>query len=172
MGTPMKKYAKYMPMSGFPDKKGTALQVSISEFGKGPDSKELGTVRLFVEMAPQVKDKPPSGSTESPFDWEKKIFISLKEEEVGRVLACLRGRVAAAQIIHKFPIDAPKESQKTSMLLVKKGEYQGETNWQVQLRQKVGLGEEQSFNIYVQPEDAEILIIILEECIRKMYRVV
>ncbi len=171
MGTQIKKFAKYMPMSGFPDKKGNALQISISEFA-GTDPQEKGTVRLFVEMAPQVKDKPPSGSSESPFDWGKKIFISLKEEEVGRILACLRSRVASAQIIHKFPIDAPKESQKTSMLSVKKGEYQGETNWQVQLKQKIGVGEEQYFNIYIQPEDAEILIIMLEECIRKMYRMV
>jgi len=166
----MKKYAKYMPMSGFPEKKGNALQVSISEYGdEGQPNK---TIRLFVEMAPQVKDKPPSGSSESPFDWGKKIFIALKEEEVGRILACLRCRVASAQIIHKFPIDAPKESQKTSMLSVKKGEYKDEINWQVVLKQKLGLGEEQSFAIYLQPEDAEILVIILEECIRKMYRVV
>ncbi len=158
-----------MPMSNFPTKVGHALQVSISEYG---DDTKPKTIRLFVEMATQIKDKPVSGSTESPFDWNGKIFIALKEEEVGRLLACFRQRVAGAQIIHKFPIDAPEESQKTSTLSVKAGEYNGETNWQVSLRQKVGLGESQTFNIYLQPEDTEILILILEECIRKMYRVV
>jgi len=160
----MKKYAKYMPMSGFPAKRGSALQISTSVL------KDKETVRLFVEMAPQIKDKPPSGSTESPFDWNQKIFMALKEEEVGRFLACLRGRVGEMNLIHKFPIDAPKEEQKTSKLLVKQGEYNDTINWLVNLKQKIGLNDEVGYSVYLQPEEAEILIVLLEDCIRKMYR--
>lgn len=160
----MKKYAKYMPMSGFPAKKGNALQISISQL------KDSDVVRLFVEMAPQTKDKPPSGSSESPFDWGLKCFIALKEEEVGRMLACFRGRVPDVSIIHKHPIDAPEDKQKVSKLNLKSGEYQGERNWQINLRQKSGLNEEVSFNMYLQPEDTELLIVILEECVRRMYQ--
>jgi hypothetical protein len=166
----MKKFAKYMPMSGFPAKKGQALQISITEYKSDGKPDSPPTVRLFVEFAPQVKDKPASGSSESPFDWAKKIFISLKEEEVGLLLATLRGRVQSGQVIHKFPIDAPEDTQKTSTLNVKSGEYNGETNYQISLRQKVGLGESISYAIYLQPAEAEIVIVILEECIRRMYR--
>lgn len=161
----MKKYSKYVPFSGFPEKKGSALQVSIS---KMKDKDE--TVRLFIEMAPQVKDKPASGSNESPFSWDSKIFIALKEEEVGKLLACFRGRLPSVDIIHKFPIDAPPETQKTSTLSLKEGEYKGTINWQIQLRQKVGMADGVSLGLYLQPEDAEILVVLLQECVRQMYR--
>lgn len=160
----MKKYSKYLPMTGFPEKRGSALQVSISEL------KDSDSVRLFVEMAPQTKEKPPAGSSESPFDWTLKSYIALKEEEVGKVLACLRGRIESADIIHKYPIDGPPEKQKTSRLSIKIGEFQGKTNWQVSLNQRVGTGDNVSLVIYLQPEDTEILVVILEECIRQMYR--
>lgn len=162
-----KKYAKYMPMSGFPAKKGSALQISISENKKD----ELNPItRLFVEMAPQVKDKPPSGSSESPFSWEKKIYISLKEEEVGQFLAVFRGTLQGVDIIHKFPIDGPPENQKLSTLSIVSGDFNGKPNWKVALRQKVGNEEAVMLQVFLQPEDVEVLVVILQECIRRMYR--
>lgn len=158
-----KKYAKYLPMGGFPQKKGSALQVSISET-------RSKVVRLFIEMAPQTKAKPPSGSTESPFDWDKKIFIALKEEEVGQVLALLRGRLDKVDIIHKHPIDAPPEQQKTTTINLTKGSYQGKVNWGLRLKQQMGKNPAQQEQLYLQVEDAEILMVILQECLRRMYR--
>lgn len=159
-----KKFAKYLPMSGFPQKRGTALQISIVKI------KDSDNVRLFAEFAPQVKDKPPSGSTDSPFSWEQKIFIALKEEEVGKLLSVFRGRLKSAEIIHKFPIDAPKDKQKISTLIVAENEYNGVLNWKFGLSQKVGAADAMYLQTYLQPEDVEILVVMLQECIKKMYR--
>lgn len=160
----VKKFAKYLPMGGFPSKKGSALQVSVSKL-------KNGSHRLFVEMAPQVKDKPPSGSSESPFDWGQKIFIALKEEEVGKLLALFRRRIKKVDIIHKFPMDAPPEQQKMTTLSLQEGEYKGKgvINWGLKLRQKMGNQEAQQEQLFLQAEDVEILMVILQECVKRMY---
>jgi len=158
-----KKYAKYLPMGGFPTKKGSAIQVSVSQL-------KNDSWRLFVEMAPQTKEKPKSGSTVSPFDWGQKIFIALKEEEVGKIMACFRGRINKVDIIHKFPIDAPPEQQKTTTLRITTGEYNGQVNWGVQLRQGMGKQSPQQEQLFLQAEDVEILMVILQSCITKMYK--
>jgi hypothetical protein len=157
-----KKFAKYLPMPGFPTKVGTALQISIT-------STKDNVVKLFVELAPQVKNKPPTGSSESPFSWEKKIFISLKDEEVAKLLTVFKGRVKSTQIIHKFPIDGPAETQKTSTLTVAESEYNGNINWKLGLGQKIGNGEQNFLQIYLQEEDIEILVVLLTECLKRMY---
>ncbi|MHC5056390.1 MAG: hypothetical protein ACYTKD_16965 [Planctomycetota bacterium] len=157
-----KKFAKYLPMGGFPQKKGAALQVSISKL-------KSGSTRLFVEMAPQTKAKPPSGSSASPFDWDQKIFIALKEEEVGKLLALFRNRLSKVDIIHKYPMDAPPEQQKTTTLRLTAGDYNGVPNWGVQLRQAMGKEKPQQEQLYLQPEDVEILMVILQTCVQRMY---
>ena len=157
-----KKFAKYLPMGNFPAKKGSAIQVSVSQL-------KNKSWRLFVEMAPQTKEKPKSGSTMSPFDWGEKIFIALKEEEVGKLMALFRRRIKKVDIIHKFPIDAPPEQQKTTTLRLTEGEYNGVVNWGVQLRQAMGKQKPQQEQLYLQAEDVEILMVLLQNCIEKMY---
>jgi len=159
-----KPFAKYMPLAKFPEKKGCALQCVTIET-------KSGVKRFLIEMAPQVKPKPPSGSTASPFSWENKIKIALKEEEVGAFMATLRRRSKQLSVIHKYPIDAPKETQRLSTLKIEERMNQGICNWQLRLSQKVGLGEAQAYTIYLQPSDAEILMVLLEDCIKRMYDV-
>lgn len=158
----MNKFAKYMPMGDFPARKGSAMQVSLARM----DNEK---VRLFIEMAQQTKPKPPSGSYESPFDWKEKIFISLKEEEVGNILACLHGRKPEVDIIHKYPMNAPTEKQKTTTLKVKQGEFRNEMNWGFSIRQKIGNGDAVSVNIYVGVGDVEILMMYCLEALKAMY---
>ena len=158
-----KKFAKYLPMGDFPNKKGGALQVSISQL------KNNKSWRLFIEMAPQTKAKPPSGSTVSPFDWEKKIFIALKEEEVGKLLALFRRRIKKVDIIHKYPMDAPPEQQKTTTLSITEGMYRDVVNWGVRLKQGMGRETPQQEQLFLQAEDVEILTVILQTCIKRMY---
>ena len=158
-----KKFAKYLPMGAFPTKRGSALQVSISQ------QKNNKSWRLFIEMAPQTKAKPPAGSSVSPFDWGKKIFIALKEEEVGKLLALFRGRIKKVDIIHKYPMDAPADQQKTTTLRLSEGEYNGKINWGCQLRQEVGREGPQQEQLFLQLEDVEILMVILQKCVERMY---
>ena len=120
-------------------------------------------------MAPQTKAKPPSGSSVSPFDWDKKIFIALKEEEVGKLLALFRRRINKVDVIHKYPIDAPAEQQKTTILNVSEGEYNGVVNWGVRLKQKMGNQDAQQEQLFLQVEDVEILMVILQTCVQRMY---
>lgn len=157
-----KKFAKYLPMGNFPTKKGAALQVSISQL-------KNKSWRLFIEMAPQTKAKPPSGSSVSPFDWDKKIFIALKEEEVGKLLALFRRRIKKVDIIHKFPMDAPPEQQKTTTLNITEGMYKDVVNWGVRLKQGMGRESPQQEQLFLQAEDVEILMVILQKCIENMY---
>lgn len=159
-----KKFAKYLPMGGFPTKRGAALQISISQL-------KNKSWRLFLEMAPQTKPKPPSGSTASPFDWEKKIFIALKEEEVGKLLALFRRRIRKVDIIHKFPMDAPPEQQKTTTLQVTEGMYKDVVNWGLRLKQGMGRETPQQEQLFLQVEDVEILMVILQKCIERMYNI-
>jgi hypothetical protein len=157
-----KKFAKYMPMGGFPDKRGYALQASIST-----DSRER--IRFFVEMAPQTKPKPKSGSTESPFDWKLKKYISLDAAEMGNLLACLRGRLQNVKIVHKFPMDAPPTEQKITGLEVKKGEYNGLPNWGVSLTQKVGTEKPETYQLYLSAGEVEIIMAFLSSAIAQSY---
>lgn len=154
------KFCKYLPMSG--EKRGSALQASISKLSNS-------VVRFFIEMAPQTKAKPKAGSNESPFDWDKKIFISLKEEEVGKILALFSGRTNKVDVIHKFPIDAPPEQQRTTILSIGESKYNEAVNWFVRLKQTVGNNPSQQLQIFLQPEDVEILIVMLRKCIEQMY---
>ena len=157
-----KKFAKYMPVGAFPAKRGYAFQASLSK-----DSKDR--VRFFIEMAPQVGPKPKSGSSESSFDWKLKKFISLDDVEMGQIMACLRGRTKDVNIIHVYPMNAPPAEQKTSGLKVIRGEYNGQTNWGFQLMQKVGTASPETYQLYIQPGEAEVLMLMLEAGIRESY---
>lgn len=157
-----KKFAKYMPMGNFPEKCGHALQVSVTKDGRE-------RTRLFVEMAPQTKPKPPSGSTESPFDWQLKKFISLDENEMGLIMACFRGREKEVKIVHKYPQDAPAAKQKLTGLTVKAGEYKGKKNWGVSLMQKMGEEAPETFNIFLSAGEVEVLMVILQYGIQQAF---
>jgi hypothetical protein len=160
------KFCKYMPVSSFPEKKGFALQASVSQDQKG-------RTRLFIEMAPQVKPKPPEGSTESPFDWEQKKFISLDDGEMADILACFHGYLKKVTIYHKFPVDAPPEKQKVTILNVEEGEYNKVVNWRFALSQKIGgttVDNTENFQVYIQPGEAEVLKIFITKALEKFYR--
>ena len=156
------KFAKYMPMGKFPDKVGYALQTSISK-----DQRER--TRFFVEMAPQVAPKPKSGSSESPFDWKLKKFISLDAAEMGNLMACFRGRVGEVKIVHKFPMDAPPAQQKLTALKVKQGEFNGLPNWGFSLMQKMGDERPETYQLYLSAGEVEVLMIFLSTGIAENY---
>jgi len=157
-----KKFAKYMPMGGFPDKRGYAFQASISQ-----DSRDR--TRFFIEMAPQTKPKPKSGSTESPFDWDLKKFISLDAAEMGNLQACFRGRLNKVEIIHKFPMNAPPAEQKITGLTVEKGEWQGKANWGVSITQKMGTEKPENYRLFISAGEVEVLMVFLTKAIAQAY---
>lgn len=159
----MKKFAKYMPMGAYPQKVGHALQASVTT-----DKRER--VRFFVEMAPQTGPKPPSGSSESPFDWDKKKFISLDENEMGHLLSVFRGREKEIKIVHKYPHDAPAAQQKmTALTVVYNGEYNGKKNWGVSLMQKMGEAKPETYNIFINAGEVELLMIMLQYGVQRAY---
>lgn len=157
-----KKFAKYMPMSGFPQQVGHALQASITT-----DKRER--VRFFIEMAPQTSAKPPSGSTESPFDWERKKFISLDDNEMGQLLSVFRGREQEIKIIHKYPNNVPASQQKLTGLTIRKGEFKGKVNWSVSLMQKMGDDKPETYQIYLGPGEVEVFMILLQNGISQSF---
>jgi len=165
-----KKFAKYMPMASFPEKRGSALQIGISEYQR--ENKSTKTV-VMLEMVHQSKPKPPTGSTESGFDWAKdKIFMSLKDLEIAGIIGVIIGIKDELKVIHKHPIDGPEEQQKSSTLEVRMNDFRGTKNLLIKMGQKKpGSTEYTSVQIALQPEDFIVLRLILEGAIKKIYGV-
>jgi len=163
-----KKFAKYMPMAAFPEKKGSALQIGISEYKR--ENKSTKTV-VMLEMVQQSKPKPPTGSTESGFDWANdKIFMSLKDLEIAGIIAVIVGLKEELKVIHKHPIDGPEETQKTSTLEVKMNDFRGIQNLVIKMGQKKpGTQDYTSIQIALQPEEFIVLRLVLEGAIKQIY---
>ena len=75
--------------------KGSAIQFRAAK-------KKKGTPCIFIEAAKQIGEKPPPGSTESPFDWKNKLTIMLGLDEIGEIQACVKGLTwKEIKLIHK-----------------------------------------------------------------------
>lgn len=157
----MDKFIKYAPVSTFPDKKGYAIQFGASlRRDKG--------IKGTVEMAVQTKPKPSAGSSESPFDWkDSKLFMQLNAMEIGQILALFRGRLKEVKIIHKSPIDGAEDIQTVSNLTLTESPT-GDIGVSMQ-QKKPGSKEFVRYNIYLKPEDVEILFILFTEILKYMY---
>lgn len=157
----MEKFIKYMPMAGFPAKKGYAIQFGLSD--------RRGKWVATAEMAPQVKDKPPSGSKESPFDWSDgaKIFAMLDAFELGQGLAVMNGARKEEKIIHKFPMDAEASKQTTTSLTFTASDT-GDLG--IGMQQKTPNDKEfRRYNIFIKPDEVEVLRIVFRKMIEAIY---
>lgn len=158
----MQKFAKYMPTSAFPDKKGSAFQFGTTVF------KDSDKIYGTLEMVGQSKPKPAAGSTDSPFEWSEKLLMVVNDRELGQLLAVLRGRVESTKIIHKYPTDAAPAEQTTTTFALSNSQT-GDVG--AQMSQKRPDKEYVNLSIYLKPEDSEVLIVLLSEAIRQMYNV-
>ena len=85
-------------------------------------------------------------------------------------MALFRGRIDKVDIIHKFPIDAPAAQQKTTTLSLTTNEWKGNMQWGIKMRQGMGGNTPQQEQLFLAVEDTELLMVILTECVKKMYR--
>jgi len=158
----MQKFAKYMPTSAFPAKTGSAFQFGTTTF------KDSDKIYGTLEMVGQSKPKPAAGSTESPFDWSNKLLMAIGDREIGQLLGVLRGRTASTKIIHKYPTDAAPAEQTTTTFEFSNSES-GDIG--AKMSQKKPGKDFVNLNIYLKPEDAEVLIVLLSDAVKKMYDV-
>jgi hypothetical protein len=94
-----------------------------------PGTSKRGKWVVFVEATNQTGPKPPPGSTDSPFDWSKKILMMLSVDEVSELAASIRG-------ISRKPIKFTHQLQddsgtKLSYLTIAPSENKEYDNWSV-----------------------------------------
>lgn len=109
--------------------KGFAVQ-----FKKSANKRGLPCLR--VEAALQTGEKPPPGSTESPFDWENKLTMSIELGEIGQLMAVTQCRQNDLKLYHKF--QEKDGNVKDTSLSVQWTEYQGKKNLTFNMSQKRG----------------------------------
>lgn len=159
----MYKFAKYAPVTDFPNKRGTALQLGVS-------TKKNGEVVGTVEMTVQVKPKPTAGSKESIFDWKNKIFMQINDLEIGKIITVMTGRAPEGKIVHKFPTDAAADQQTVSSIDLK---FNGETGdvWFGVQQKRAGEKDFAKCGLFIKPEEVEVIIVLLRAIIGHIYDV-
>lgn len=154
----MKDFRVYRPVNDFPAKKGAAFQFS-------PGRNKRGDIAIYIYASKQSKPKPPAGSKESPFEWnkDKTIRMRLDLSDIGKVLAVLSGARDKVDIVHKIAFEGEEQ---TKSFKVEKG---SPGTFGVNASINRGTGWDNTFTFFG-ADEAAIFKLFLETIVQEYFR--
>lgn len=139
--------------------KGAAVQFHVGRVKKGKDAR---VPVLFAEATRQDGPKPAPGSNVSPFKWADKATVMLNVDELGEIIAYIRGlRAKAISQIHTSERGDKKSTSRFELKRPETDEEKKYGNWLI----KVG---RDTNNVLARLSPGEViqLLIMAEEVVR------